>query len=429
MARELSSCSVLVLAMGRRWGKTVLGLVLCLTFAARGGRVGWVVPSYKNGRPLWRMVRRTLADLKLTGLVRVNETERTVEFDERVGGGFLGIYTGDDNADAMRGDDFDLVIVDEAAKVSEIAFTDAILPTLADRAGKAVLISTPRGRNWFWLWWMKGQDQSQRHVRSFTAPTSANPNPQIQRAAALARERVSERTYQQEWLAEFLDDAGGVFHGVRQVLRPYKLFDKHWHPGTGTFSIGLDLAKYHDYTVAVVVDLVDRRVVGFERWNQESWPLQKAKIFELSAAWGHPTIWMDATGIGDPIYDDLSRVGLHVEPYVLTAASKPPLVENAVLLVEQQRIEIADPTADPRTQVMVSELEAYEYARTPAGRLSMSAPAGMHDDCVMAFSLAVWPLATAAGGEGMPAGAMEAMELLLEPVSAFHGADLLKKVL
>lgn len=90
------------------------------------------------------------------------------------------MYTGDDNCDAMRGEAFDLV-VDEAAKLSEMAWTDAIVPTLADHSGKAVLISTPRGRNWFWRWWMQGQDVTQERVRSFTAPSSANPLPSIRR--------------------------------------------------------------------------------------------------------------------------------------------------------------------------------------------------------------------------------------------------------
>lgn len=401
--------------MGRRWGKTVLGEVLCTTFAARGGHVAWVVPTYKNGRPLWRMLRRTLAPLKAAGLVRINEAERTVEFDTSIGGGFLGMYTGEDNADSMRGEAFDLVIVDEAAKLGETAWTDAILPTLADRNGRAMLISTPFGRNWFWRWWMMGQNVEQQNVRSFTAPTSANPNPRIQRAAELARERVSDRTYRQEWLAEFVDDAGGVFTGVRQVLKPYKLFERHWHPGTGSFAIGVDLAKTQDFTVVVLLDLVGNRVVGFERWNRESWPLQKARIAALALEWGNPRMYIDATGLGDPIYDDLARAGLNVEAVKLTAPAKEALIENAVLLVEQQAVSIPDPTVEPRTAVLVSELEAYEYGeRSPSGRQSMAAPAGMHDDCVIAFALACWALSTTVGGvSGLPD---EVLDLLLSPV-------------
>ena len=216
IVEELARRQVVTLAMGRRWGKTILGGVLSLASAAAGARVAWVVPSYKNGRPLWRWAEGLTRPLVASGEAVINKSERTIEFP-RVGG-FVGIYSTDDNGDALRGESFHLVIIDEAAKVPEMAWTDAIQPTLADHGGRALLISTPRGRNWFWREWLHGQDTSQEVSRSFTAPTSANPHPRIQQAARLARERVSERTYRQEWLAEFVDDAGGVFRNVRSCV-------------------------------------------------------------------------------------------------------------------------------------------------------------------------------------------------------------------
>jgi hypothetical protein len=41
-----------------------------------------------------------------------------------------------------------------------------------------------------------------------------------------------------------------------------------------------------------------------------------------------------------------------------------------------------------------AELLAYRYELTPARNVKMSAPAGMHDDCVIALALANWQLAT-----------------------------------
>ncbi|MGZ6284846.1 MAG: hypothetical protein ACXWQ5_16315, partial [Ktedonobacterales bacterium] len=64
--------------MGRRWGKTVLGASLVCSYAATGGRYAWVVPEYKNGRPLWRMVRQAMVPLAAKRRVHISETERTV---------------------------------------------------------------------------------------------------------------------------------------------------------------------------------------------------------------------------------------------------------------------------------------------------------------------------------------------------------------
>lgn len=193
--------------MGRRWGKTVLGGALALATAASGGRVAWIVPSYKNGRPLWRWAETTVGPLKRARKVHTNRTERTIEFAET--GGFVAIYSMD-NEDSIRGEWFNLVIVDEAAMIAETAWTDAIMPTLADANGDAVLISTPKGRNWFWREFERGR-RMDAEAASFHAPSSANPSPQIQRAARLAKERVPERAYRQEWDAEFVDDATAAY--------------------------------------------------------------------------------------------------------------------------------------------------------------------------------------------------------------------------
>lgn len=199
---------VKVVAMGRRWGKTVLGLVLALACVAAGGFVAWVVPTYKNGNPLWRAAEAAVAKLP-PGVVRLNRAERSIELLSS--GGALWIFSAD-NADAMRGWSFNLVIVDEAARIAEEAYTDVIQPTLADVDGDLILISTPKGRNFFWREFQRGLLDG-KDIKSWTAPSSANPSAQIRRAAELARTRVPESTYRQEWLAEFVQDGTNPFDG------------------------------------------------------------------------------------------------------------------------------------------------------------------------------------------------------------------------
>ena len=414
---------IVVLAMGRRWGKTVLGLVLVIYFAGMGARCAWVVPAYKNGRPLWQMLRRTLGALKALGLVRLSETERTVEFVEAHRGGYVGIYTGDDNCDAMRGDAFDLVVIDEAAKLSEMAWTDAILPTLADRNGKAVLISTPRGRNWFWRLWAQGQDETQQQVRSFTAPSAANPIPQIRRAAELAKAQVSTRTYEQEWLAIFVDDGGEVMRFIEQCLDDgLRLLPTPPNRVT-QYVMGLDLAKHLDYTAYVIADATTRQVVAFDRWQHDSWPVQKARIALTARQWNNALVLVDSTGVGDAVYDDLRLAGLRIEPYRFTAASKDALVDTAIVMTEQRAITL------PRlgTEVLVNELKALEYTRLPSGRDRVAAPDGMHDDAAMAFLLLCFGLRYGSAG-GMPRSSTGfSWEQLIEQQTAIGGASLLRK--
>ncbi|HWP87844.1 MAG TPA: hypothetical protein VNM70_08200, partial [Burkholderiales bacterium] len=77
--------------MGRRWGKSTMGGAISLACANAGAHVAWVVPTYKNGRPLWRWAESATAPLTRSG-VRVNRSERLIEFPS---GGFLSIYSAD----------------------------------------------------------------------------------------------------------------------------------------------------------------------------------------------------------------------------------------------------------------------------------------------------------------------------------------------
>lgn len=185
----------------------MLGGCVSLAAAAQGARIAWAAPTYKNSRPLWRWAEASTGMLNKIGVARVNKSDRLVEFPRS--GGFLGIYSMD-NADAMRGEAFHVVVIDEAAAIDEAAYTDVVQPTLADYNGDLILISTPRGRNWFWREWQRGI-QDMQEIAAFTAPSTANPNPNIQRAARLAQQRVPDRTYRQEWLAEFVEDGSNTF--------------------------------------------------------------------------------------------------------------------------------------------------------------------------------------------------------------------------
>jgi len=379
--------------------------------AAYGGRAAWIVPAFRNGYPLWRWLEQTLADVKQSNAVVMNRSNRTVEF---ANGGFLGLYSASDDADSVRGDAFDLAVIDEASRVSEVAYTDSIQPSLADRGGRALLISTPAGRNWFYREWLVGQRDDQDYVRSFQAPSTANPMPQIQKAASMARERVSDRTFRQEWLAEFVDDAGGVFHHPRSCVKG-QLQTTATLPHQ--YIIGLDVAKYNDYTVAIVVDTVDRHVVAFERFHQEDYILQMRRILKMVNTWNNAIVWMDSTGVGDPIYDMLAREHIRINGYKFTNSSKKELIENAVLMIENRAISY------PNIPILIDELEAYQYERSPSGMLKMNAPSGMHDDCVIALALALWPLAT----PHRSIGAL-AMEELFTTYSELNTKNLMNRI-
>lgn len=367
--------------MGRRWGKTYMAGTLALTIADHGGAVAWVVPTYKNARPTWRFIEANLAQAYN---VKPNKTDRTVSFPS---GGWLGVYSADNDV-ALRGEAFDMVIVDEAAQISETTYSDVIMPTLADRAGKCLLISTPKGKNWYWQEWVKAQSDGD-YSAAFTAPTSANPMPNIQHAFATARERLPERTFRQEWLAEFIDDGAGVFRRVREAAtatRQDRATDGH------LYVLGADWGRTNDATVLTVMDATTSEVVYVDRMLDTDYRLQTSRLRALAERFNVAQIVAEQNSMGGPLVEQLLNEGLPVLGFVTTNASKAQVIDALALAFERGDIRIIDDAT------LIAELQAYESERLPGGLLRYGAPEGMHDDCVISLALA-WSAAARAGME------------------------------
>lgn len=363
-----------VLACGRRFGKSLLGLQLIADVALTGAPTHWAAPTYKILGDAWRDCK----DLLMPVISRVSEQDKRIEL---VTGGTIEFWTLD-GADPMRSRKGKRVFIDEAGMCSELEtqWNNAIRPVLTDLEGDAFFAGTPKGRNYFWQLFAKGQDELQKEWSSWQMPSSTNPflNPDEIEAARL---EMPDRSFRQEYQAEFIADSGGVFRGVANVI----VHGAKTLPVVGACFMGVDLARVEDFTVLTVVDENGSQVY-FERFNQISWERQVERIVDVTKMFGVTKVFLDSTGIGDPIYEQVRRKGVPAEPYKFTNESKERLIDNLAMMIEGSRVRLLDIT------VQQNELESYEYEVTKAGNTRMNAPSGMHDDTVIALALACWPL-------------------------------------
>lgn len=351
------------------------------------GRVAWVAPSYKNTRPLWRWATAVCA----------NEPMLSISLSEKVisthRGGFLAIYSAD-NPDSIRGEAFNLVIVDEAAQVAEETITDVIMPTLADVDGDLLLFGTPRGKNWYYSWFQRGQ-VGEDDMASWQVPTNANPMPSIQRAFEKAHRRLPDRTFRQEWLAQFVDDGGEVFRNIRAcavAIHQIRAIPGH------AYVIGVDWAKHVDFTVFCVFDVNLQAVVHLERMQSVDYMVQCGRLKVLADAFGNPPIIAETNSMGASVIEYLYRDGLNVIPFTTTQASKTLVIDALTMAFEQGIISILN------DRVLIAELEAYTMIRAPSGLFRYSAPSGLHDDCVMALAFAYYGGKSIGDASGWVAG-------------------------
>lgn len=358
-------------ACGRRWGKTAFGrMVAARTLFEYGLDVWWVAPTYKMSSAIWRDFRKVLGPFA----VRADGQERMMEF---ANGAMLTIWTGA-QPDTMRGGAPGVAIIDEAAMIRDADMWPAIIrPALADHRGRALFLSTPRGHNWFWELYTRGLDPLFPDYKSWCFPTSYNPTiAHMPEEVEEARLSLPDRLFRQEYLAEFIPDAGGVFRGVAEVStldvrKPYK----------GEFVFGVDWGKSNDFTVISVIDKQTKQQVALDRFNQINWSLQRARLASLYEQWKPQTIWAESNSIGGPNIEALQGEGLPVRPFETTAQSKGPLIETLALAIEREQIALLN------DRVQVAELQAYEMTRLPSGTFRYNAPDGGHDDTVIALAL------------------------------------------
>jgi hypothetical protein len=348
--------------------------------AARlGAHVAWVAPTYGNSRPLWRFLELlALQDGRLQ--MRKSERELVVPRAGRV-----GVYTAD-NSVGMRGEGFDFVICDEAPQYAPEVWSDVIMPTLADNDGVAFLIGTPKGRNWFFQEYTRGLADGKLQA-SFNAPSSANPIAQIQRAARLARDRVSERTYRQEWLAEFVED-GALFTNITKLataqIQPYEAGHE--------YNIGVDWARSSggDYTVFSVMDATDKKQVNLKRMGGATFDAQLQALRSLWQDYKCPPIMAEYNSMGGPLVERLQTEGLPVTGFVTTAKSKHEIITALELACDNAEVTLLDDAT--QTGEMLS-FEKKERTGIPY----YGAPVGMHDDTVIALALS-WQYGVSASG-------------------------------
>lgn len=365
-----------VLCCGRRFGKTQLGIVLVARTAMLGMPAVWFAPTYKSLAESWRDMKDYLAPM----IRHKSETEHRLELHTD---GVIECWSLEKSRDSGRGRKYARAVVDEAAMIPHMneAWTGTILPTLADYSGDAWFLSTPRGMDFFAKAHAMGQDEHVPEWASWVMTTLDNPYILPEEVENL-KSQMTERFFRQEIMAEFLDDAGGVFRGVGDVVEKGRSQNEPHVAGAKHF-LGVDIARVQDFTVLTVMTR-DGRQVYHERFNQISWERQVARIESVARAYG-ATVWMDSTGIGDPVFEAVRRRGIPVKGYQLTNSSKEALIDALAIAIEGRSVKLMD------VPEQTTELRAYQYELTAARNVRMNAPEGMHDDCVIALALAWWP--------------------------------------
>lgn len=380
----------ITIAAGRRFGKSEMMAISSLHYAiTKPDTTQFIIaPTYDQAKIIFDTCIRFLSHSIWIHLI--NKVTYT-PFPK------LSLHTGSviharsaDKPENLRGHKAHRIIIDEAGFIKDDAVSNVIEPMLADYNGALIKIGTPNGRNNFYDSFVRKDEL----YSSYQFPSWTNPHIS-QEFIEQKRKEYGESSikFRTEYAAEFIDDQNMVFSwkAVQQCISEIPQLAKglQYH----NYVIGCDIAKYQDYTVLVILDILSEpfKLVYFERFNKMPYGYVVERIKDLYRKFNQAKIVVDSTGVGDPVLEQVQDIG--TQGYVFTLKSKMQLIERLAASLDNQLIRY------PQIPELIDELKFFEYTRTPSNNYKLEARQGMHDDCVIALGLAMY----AATGVSSPA--------------------------
>jgi len=368
-----------VVAAGRRCGKSRLSAVSLLIEALNcpeGSAVMYIAPTLGQARSiLWDL----LHDLgrPVIKSSHVNNLEITLVNGRKI------LVRGADNPDSLRGVSLTYVVLDECAFIKQDIWEKVIRASLSDQKGRALFISTPSGRNWFYDVFNLGKDNQDEEWKSWHFTTQDNETIDPKEIEA-AKRTLSSFAFKQEYLSSFDTSGADVFKEEW-----FKLAEE---PKSGSYIVAIDLAGFEevgksasaskkrlDETAIAVVKLKDNGDWWVDKIQHGRWDIRETAVNILKVVRDYqPTaVGIERGALKNavlPYLTDLMRknnIYSHIQD--LTHGNKKKV--DRVVWSLQGRME--------HGRVTFNEDEDWSEFRD---QLVMFPTAGVHDDLVDALS-------------------------------------------
>ena len=237
-------------------------------------------------------------------------------------GGFIACKSAD-NPQRLRGEGLDFIVIDEAAFVKEEVWHEVLRPTLTERKGQALFISTPLGvGNWFYDLWQKAEDQDDWERFRYTTIDNPAIDP---KEVESAKKEVGSIVFAQEYMAEFIEAGQGLFK--QDWFSYFDLLDDGFYVGGGgqfnpamlthfgAIDVAVTTEERSDYTVIASFALTPDGKLFVEDIFREKIEspdiIPKAKQLASKYNWSY--VCIENQGLSKPFVQEAGRAGLRVK--------------------------------------------------------------------------------------------------------------------
>ncbi len=222
-----------VVAAGRRCGKSRLSAVTLLIEALNcpdGSSVMYVAPTLGQARTIiWDLLHELGRPVIKSS--HVNNLEITLINGKKI------LVRGADNPDSLRGVSLTYLVLDECAFIKQDTWEKILRAALSDKKGRALFISTPSGRNWFYDVYKLGLADSDEEWKAWHFTTADNETIDPKEIEA-AKRTLSSFAFKQEYLSSFDNAGADVFKAEWFKTAP--------EPQYGEYVVAIDLAGFEE---------------------------------------------------------------------------------------------------------------------------------------------------------------------------------------
>lgn len=336
-----------VVNCGRRFGKTTLAVyeMLAAAISHKDKEVVYIAPTFDQARRLaWEPLKKIGAPV----IHEANEGRLECKIRTRDGGLSTIRLFGWESVERMRGSKNDFLIPDEVSSYREfwVHWEEVLRPTLIDKKGEALFLSTPEGFNHFYELFNK--EASDTDYKSFHFTSYDNPNIPAEELDK-ARTEMPEDRFAQEIMADFRKTQGLV----------YKEFDREKHlynhevVGVQETFAGVDFGFHNPCAVITI-----KRDFDNNYWIDDEWYKTEktdAMIAEYVSGLTLNKVYPDPESPG--AIKELKSHGVAVRDVVKGKDSIKNGITKVRELFKTGRLKIHQ-----RCQNLIIEMETYHYA-------------------------------------------------------------------
>jgi hypothetical protein len=306
----------------------------------------------------------------------------------------------------LRGYHPDWIFLDEASIVPSEMITSEIMPMLTKPNVVLIMSGTPMAFDHvFRKAFLDTQRYSIHHYSSDSSPLVSKPQ------LLEWREMMTKEEWQREvealWvettqtffpmdliatcLDPELDNPASTNQYIEELerIKPIQQVRRH-------YFAGLDLGKQIDHSVLTVAELKDKKIVRLVHKRQFplGTPYQEviAYIVKAHQTFGFEGMYVDKTGVGDAIVDELESIDIpDVKGVFFTDVEKENMLNYLKFLMEKKQLQIRG--EDKQLIAQINE-QQYEYLKPNTAQerihLRFRHPRGRHDDQLYALALACY---------------------------------------